>query len=161
MEKTSKTSDSDASSATGAKTSGGKTSKTSGSIKEGKSSAAVKSSNGKGNGNGNGDCGNGKLRCKSLIVDGTKYRTQLNKKFENRKLWEPHNPKKITSLIPGTIIKIDVKVGQTVSEGEQILILEAMKMKNKILFGMDGTVKSIHVKEGEKIPKDFLMLEMK
>ena len=54
-----------------------------------------------------------------------------------------------------------VKVGQKVSEGEQMLILEAMKMKNTILFHIDGTVKSIHVKEGEKISKDHLMVEMK
>ena len=141
------------------------TKKTSVSVMESISSSAVKTSNGNGsgdgNGNGNGDSGNGKLRCKSLIIDGTKYRTQLSQKFENRKPWEPHNPKKISSLIPGTIIKIDVKVGQKVKAGDQMLVLEAMKMKNKILFQTEGIVKTIHVKEGEKIPKDSLMLEMK
>ena len=115
----------------------------------------------KANGNGNGENGNGKLRFKSLIIDGTKYRTQLNHKFETRKPWENYNPKKITSDIPGTILKIDVKVGQVVKAGEQMLVLEAMKMKNKILFHHAGTVKKIHVKEGEKVPKDTLMVEMK
>ena len=109
----------------------------------------------------NGDCGNGKIRCKSLIIDGTKYRTRLNHKFENRRSWAYPDPKKVTSSIPGTVIKIFVEEGQEVKEGDQMLILEAMKMKNRIMFHADGNIKSIHVSEGEKIPKDFLMLELK
>jgi len=108
----------------------------------------------------NGNCGNGKLRCKSLIIDGTKYRTQLNYKFENRRSWEYPDSRKVTSSIPGTIIKIFVEEGQEVKMGDKMLILEAMKMKNRIMFHADGNVKSIYVKEGERIPKDFLMLEL-
>lgn len=105
--------------------------------------------------------GNGKIRCKSLVIDGTKYRTRLNKKFENRKAWESPDPRKITSGIAGTIAKLFVKEGQEVSKGGQMLILEAMKMKNRIIFHTGGTVKKIHVREGEKIPRNFLMLELK
>ena len=54
-----------------------------------------------------------------------------------------------------------VEEGQKVKEGDQILVLEAMKMKNKILFSEDGTVKSIHVKEGEKVSKNRLMVTLK
>ena len=161
MAKTNKKSDSGVKTSIGTITSEIPAAKTSGSVKASKSQAFVKTVDVKGIGNGNGDNGNGKLRCKSLIIDGTKYRTQLSQKFENRKSWEPHNPKKIISLIPGTVIKVDVKVGQKVIVGEQMLVLEAMKMKNKILFQTEGIVKTIHVKEGEKIPKDHLMLELK
>lgn len=108
----------------------------------------------------NGDCGDKKARCKTLIIDGDKYRTRYNTKFEKRKSWESPNPKKITSIIPGTIVKVFTKVGQEVKKGDPILLLEAMKMENKILFNIDGKVKSIKVKEGEKVPKDHLMLEM-
>ena len=108
----------------------------------------------------NGDCGDKKARCKTLIIDGDKYRTRYNTKFEKRKTWESPNPKKITSIIPGTIVKVYTKVGQEVKKGDPILLLEAMKMKNKILFNIDGKVKSIKVKEGERVPKDHLMLEM-
>jgi biotin carboxyl carrier protein len=108
----------------------------------------------------NGDCGNGKLRCKSLVIDGTKYRTRLNQKFENRSSWEYPNPKKIFSAIPGTIIKIAVEAGQEVKAGDSMLTLEAMKMRNRIFFHTGGTVKKVYVKEGEKVPKDFLMVEM-
>jgi biotin carboxyl carrier protein len=109
----------------------------------------------------NEDCGNGKIRCKSLIIDGTRYRTRLNQKFEKRKSWESPDPRKITSSIPGTILRLDIKEGQEVQAGDPMLILEAMKMKNKIMFHTGGTVKSIHVKEGEKVPKDHLMVELK
>jgi pyruvate carboxylase len=108
----------------------------------------------------NGDCGDKKARCKTLIIDGDKYRTRYNSKFEKRKSWKNPNPKKVTSKIPGTIVKVYTKVGQEVKKGDPILLLEAMKMKNKILFSMDGKVKSIKVKEGERVPKDHLMLEM-
>lgn len=109
----------------------------------------------------NGDCGNGKLRCKSLVIDGTKYRTRLNTKFEKRKPYENPDPRKIISSIPGTILKIYVEVGQEVNAGDQMLVLEAMKMKNRIMFHRSGKVKSIHVSEGEKVPKDHLMVELK
>jgi pyruvate carboxylase len=107
-----------------------------------------------------GNCGDKKARCKTLIIDGDKYRTRYNAKFENRKPWKNPNPKRVTSSIPGTIIKIYTRVGEEVKKGDPILILEAMKMKNKIVFPIDGKVKSIKVKEGEKVPKDHLMLEL-
>ena len=101
-----------------------------------------------------------KTRCKSLVIDGTKYLTRLNAKFENRKKWEAPDPQKILSTIPGTIVKIFVKEGQEVKEGDQMLILEAMKMRNRIMFHSGGRVKSIRVSEGERIPKDYLMVEL-
>lgn len=107
-----------------------------------------------------GDFGEKKARCKTLIIDGDKYRTRYNTKFERRKVWKNPNPKKITSSIPGTVIKLYAKAGQEVKKGDPILILEAMKMKNKILFHTDGTVKSVRVKEGDVVSKDHVMLEL-
>ncbi len=103
---------------------------------------------------------NGKSRYKSLVIDATKYRTHLNYKFESRKAYESPDPRKIISSIPGTIIKVHVEAGQEVRQGDPMLVLEAMKMRNKIMFHSDGTVKSIFVKEGEKVPKNFVMLEL-
>ncbi len=106
------------------------------------------------------DYGDKKVRCKSLVIDNTKYRTRFNVKFENKKHWETPNHKKILSFIPGTVIKIFVKEGQVVKEGDNMLILEAMKMKNKVKFPVDGIVKSVRIKEGEKVSKDYLMIEL-
>ena len=109
----------------------------------------------------NGDDGNGKkVRCKSLVIDGTKYRTTYNKKFENRQKWDIPDPKKIISFIPGTVVKVYVKEGQEVKAGDNMLVLEAMKMKNKVVFSKEAVIKSIRVKEGEKIPKNHVMIEL-
>jgi|GEM_PF-1302075 len=105
-------------------------------------------------------CGDRKITCKSLVIDGTKYRTRHNKKFENRKKWYNPDPNKIISVIPGTVLKLSAAEGKKVSAGDDMLVLEAMKMKNRILFPRDGVVKSVMVREGEKIPKGFLMIEM-
>ena len=64
------------------------------------------------------------------------------------------------SYIPGTVISVDVKAGRVVEEGKQILILEAMKMQNKVEMPFTARIKKINVKAGEKIPKDFVMIEL-
>lgn len=89
-----------------------------------------------------------------------KYKTQLTPKFKLRKPYEVPNINHIKSYIPGTIIKINVKKGQKVKEGQSLLVLEAMKMMNQIAMPFDGKIKDIHVKVGEKIPKNFLMIEI-
>jgi biotin carboxyl carrier protein len=101
-----------------------------------------------------------KPRFKSLIIDGTKYRTIYNHKFENRKKFKLHDPYRIVSYIPGTIVRVVAKEGQEVHRGDMVLILDAMKMKNRLLIEKHGIIKAIHVKEGEKIPKDYLMIEL-
>ncbi len=97
---------------------------------------------------------------KEFNVDGTIYTTELTKKFENRKVWVRPNPKHIKSFIPGTIVEIYVKVGQEVKEGECIMILEAMKMKNQIKMPFDGKIAKIHVTEGVKVPNRLVMVEI-
>ncbi len=94
-----------------------------------------------------------------FIIESTEYKTTLNEKFKNRKKWETPNPKKVYSYIPGQILEIFVKPGQTVNAGGEILILEAMKMRNRIITEISGKVKSIYVQKGQIIPKHFLMME--
>lgn len=100
------------------------------------------------------------LNYKLLSIEGTKYRTLLTKKFENRKKWEYPDEKKILSYIPGTILKIFVEEGQTVKSGENLCVLESMKMKNLVALPFDAIIKKIHVKEGQQIPKETLILEL-
>ena len=57
----------------------------------------------------------------------------------------------ISANIPGKVVTIEVKLGDTVSEGQVILILEAMKMQNEIQAGVSGTVAEINCQEGESI----------
>ncbi len=95
----------------------------------------------------------------SLEIEGTAYKTLYTTKFENRKAWVKPNEKHVVSFIPGTIVEIFVKEKQTVVQGEVLFILEAMKMKNKIISPLNGVVKSIYVSKGRIVPKGFLMLE--
>ena len=67
---------------------------------------------------------------------------------------------RVTAFIPGTIQRIMVREGQKVSMGTPLLILEAMKMRNEVLSPVDGSVKKIHVREGEMVPKSHLLVEM-
>ena len=101
-----------------------------------------------------------KVRCKSLIIDGTKYRTTLNKKYKAKKAYSKPEKNKVYSFIPGTILKINVSLGQCVKKGDSLLVLEAMKMQNIILSPLEGIIRAINVKEGERAPKGTLMVEI-
>lgn len=57
----------------------------------------------------------------------------------------------VRSPMPGTIVDINVSVGQTVKEGETLLILEAMKMENEIVSPSSATVKEIAVTKGANV----------
>ncbi len=95
-----------------------------------------------------------------LNIDTSLYQTRISRKFENRKPYKPADPKVILSFIPGTVLDINIKTGQTVKKGEILMILDAMKMKNKLKANMDGKVKSIAVKMGDKVSKGTVLLEL-
>ena len=97
---------------------------------------------------------------KTLNIDGTVYKTKHSQKFANRKKWEKPNPGKIVSYIPGTILDVYVKKGMNVSQGDALMILEAMKMKNKVVAPFDGVVKKVNIKSGQIVPKNELLIEI-
>ena len=88
------------------------------------------------------------------------YKTKLTTKFRNRKPWTPPNPNHILAVIPGTVLDVKVKNKQHVKEGEVLLILEAMKMENRVIMPFDGIIKSVNVINGETIPKNHVMIEI-
>jgi biotin carboxyl carrier protein len=51
----------------------------------------------------------------------------------------------------GTIVKVNVEIGQTVTAGETVVILEAMKMENSVNAEKDGVVKAVNVAEGASV----------
>lgn len=95
----------------------------------------------------------------NLAIDDVSYKTKLTRKFLMRKPYEPIDPKKIIAFIPGTIIEIKVKVGQTVKKGDLLLIVEAMKMYNDIRAPFNGKIKKIHITLGQQVPKTELYME--
>ncbi len=66
----------------------------------------------------------------------------------------------LITQMPGKVVKIMVKEGESVTKGQTVLILEAMKMENEIKCGVDGKVKIINVKEGQALEAGTLMIEV-
>lgn len=95
---------------------------------------------------------------KTLIIDDTEYKTLYTKKYESRPHWTPEEAEEIKTVIPGTVIQLNVKVGDKVALGDKICLYEAMKMQNIISAPHAGTVRAINVKEGDKLPKGFIMM---
>ncbi len=58
---------------------------------------------------------------------------------------------KVTAPMPGTILKMNVKVGDTIKANDLVCILEAMKMENEIFAAEGGTVKSIDAAQGASV----------
>jgi biotin carboxyl carrier protein len=94
----------------------------------------------------------------TLIIEDVKYKTRLSKKFLNRKQYEPVDPKKVLSFIPGTISKIYTSKGKKVKAGDKLIDLEAMKMINTIFAEENSIISEIYIKEGDMVPKNHLLI---
>jgi biotin carboxyl carrier protein len=88
------------------------------------------------------------------------YKTRLGSKFRNRQPYKPADPHLVLSFIPGTVLDILVKPGQAVRMGDDLMILDAMKMQNHLKCKVDGKVKKILVSKGDKVSKGMVLLEM-
>ncbi len=58
---------------------------------------------------------------------------------------------KVTSPLPGVIIEVSVKEGQSVKAGQKVAVIEAMKMENEIAAPKDGTITAVHVNKGDSV----------
>jgi len=66
----------------------------------------------------------------------------------------------ISSAIPGKIVSILVSVGDAVSAGDVVIILEAMKMQNEIKASVDGVISEIKCNAGERVEANVPLLEI-
>ncbi len=69
----------------------------------------------------------------------------------------PAGGEKIIAPMPGNILSVNVKDGDTVKKGDILLILEAMKMENEILAPADGTVAAVSVTKGQTVETGALL----
>lgn len=97
---------------------------------------------------------------------GIKPKTPTLVLAKSRKPTEPFkvNPSaaktKILAPIPGIILSIDVKVGDTIKVGDRLLVLEAMKMENNITSEKAGVVSAVNVKAGQQVLQSELLIEL-
>lgn len=64
----------------------------------------------------------------------------------------------IKSPMPGLIVKVPVAEGETVQKGDQVIILESMKMENELRTPRDGVVSRILVTQGDSVEKDQVLV---
>ncbi len=63
----------------------------------------------------------------------------------------------VNSPMPGNILAVNVNVGDTVKAGQVLMILEAMKMENEIMAGVDGKIVSLNVQKGSTVETGALL----
>ena len=66
----------------------------------------------------------------------------------------------VTTAMPGTIVEVKVKAGDTVVAGDGVLVIEAMKMENEIQSPKSGIVVAIHVNKGDSVTPDETLIEI-
>lgn len=123
-------------------------------------------------------------------IEGTNVEVEVNGKAYNVELEQPAKPEKpvvvrpaaaapvqtaapaprpatggaagaTRSPLPGTVLSVNVTVGQAVKAADVALVLEAMKMENNINCGKDGVVKAVYVQKGDNVLEgaDLLLIE--
>lgn len=70
-----------------------------------------------------------------------------------------HSVKEIKSPMPGLVVQLFVKEGETVLEGDKLLSLEAMKMENILKSPGSGTIKSIRIQKGNSVDKNQILID--
>lgn len=84
----------------------------------------------------------------------------VKKEVKEEKQEEPITGKTVEAPMPGSIFKIQVKVGDNIAKGQSVVILEAMKMENNIASDYTGKVKRIFVKEGAPVQAGAKLMEI-
>lgn len=68
--------------------------------------------------------------------------------------------REVRAPMPGLVLDVMVTEGQSVQEGEGLLVLEAMKMENELRAPASGTVQAVHVATNDAVDKDALLIEI-
>jgi biotin carboxyl carrier protein len=95
----------------------------------------------------------------SFVFEIETERDLILKQFEGRTRAEHHHAE-LRASMPGLVVRIAAKAGDTVTKGLPVLILEAMKMENEIRVPADGVIKEISVREGQAVEKGDLLIVM-
>jgi biotin carboxyl carrier protein len=100
----------------------------------------------------------------SIVVNGIKYQVELQNQFDallKQLGMDKLATNKVNSIkapMPGLVLRISVAVGDVIKKGDNLLVLEAMKMENSIKAPADATIKSVKITAGDKVEKNQVMI---
>lgn len=115
--------------------------------------------------------------CK-LEVNGTPYTVEIEKKVKSSKTptivrpvaketSKPEIDKKesgsahpITAPLPGVVMEVKINPGDIIKKGQLLMVMEAMKMENKVLSDRNGVVESVRVGKGDSVLQGDVLLEI-
>lgn len=102
-----------------------------------------------------------------VMVNGVSYNFAIETPFslKRKQILAANRPvsttETITAPMPGKIVSVMVKEGQEVSPGDQLLVLEAMKMQNTLTSTVKGTVTVVKAQAGASVGKEDLLVEIR
>ncbi|HTE32402.1 MAG TPA: biotin/lipoyl-containing protein [Chryseolinea sp.] len=105
------------------------------------------------------------LKTFSFKLNGTQYSVELRDKFDlllEKMGMNGSASGKLNNVkapMPGLIIDLRVREGQSVKAGDPLLILEAMKMENVIKAPGEGVIKTLRIRQGDSVEKNQVLIE--
>jgi acetyl/propionyl-CoA carboxylase alpha subunit len=101
-----------------------------------------------------------------IYVNGNKYSVQLKDRYADllhelgMDVSQSKQVNHIIAPMPGLVVSVVVSEGQILKDGDAVVVLEAMKMENILKAAGDAVVKRIHVKKGEAVEKNVVLVEL-
>ncbi|GAA3981541.1 acetyl-CoA carboxylase biotin carboxyl carrier protein subunit [Pedobacter ginsengiterrae] len=102
-----------------------------------------------------------------IKVNGNTYKIQVEDQFDQllKQLGldnlATNKVAEIKAPMPGLVLNVIVKEGAEIKKGDNLLVLEAMKMENILKSSTDGIVKKVLIKQGDKVEKNQILIQFK
>jgi pyruvate carboxylase subunit B len=94
------------------------------------------------------------------VSDAAAAASEMSRTSKGSKRPKAKKPGDVTTTMPGSIVDVLVKEGDTVKAGDPVLVTEAMKMETEIQAPIAGTISKIHVAKGDSVNPDEVLIEI-
>ena len=102
-----------------------------------------------------------------IVINNNLYAVQLKDDFDELLLHlgvdihESNKDKDVVSPMPGRVVEVFVSAGDSINEGDGLVVLEAMKMENVIKATKSGVLKDVYASAGDSVEKNSVLLSYK